>query len=55
MKDVFEVAQPEKLRDKHLLLIDDVVTTGASLEACGAEMLKVNGVTLSLATLAATT
>lgn len=55
MKNVFEVAQPEKLSDKHLLLIDDVVTTGASLEACGMEMLKVSGVTLSLATLATTT
>ena len=54
MQGVFAIAQPEALRGKHLLLIDDVVTTGASLETCGMEILKVDGVTLSLATVACT-
>lgn len=54
MDGVFAIAEPEKIQDKHLLLIDDVVTTGASLEACGTEILKVPGTKISIATLAYT-
>jgi ComF family protein len=35
LKSVFEVVDPEKIRGKHILLVDDVITTGATLEACG--------------------
>jgi predicted amidophosphoribosyltransferase len=54
MEGIFHVTQPEILRDKHILLIDDVVTTGASLEACGAAILKIPGTTLSIASVAYT-
>lgn len=54
MEDVFAVFQPEILMDKHILLIDDVITTGATLEACGKEILKVPGCQLSMATVAYT-
>jgi ComF family protein len=54
MDGVFKVANPSAIQGKHILLIDDVVTTGATLEACGNEILKVPGTTLSIATLAYT-
>lgn len=48
----FIITDAEPLKGKHLLLVDDVVTTGATLEACGAVMLQQPGVRLSIATLA---
>jgi ComF family protein len=52
MKDVFSVQQPEKLAGKHVLLVDDIITTGSTLEACGLELLKIPGLTLSVAAIA---
>ena len=34
VNDLFAVRNPEKFRDKHILLVDDVLTTGATLSAC---------------------
>lgn len=51
----FIIKDETKLKGKHLLLVDDVITTGATLEACGSMIAAIEGVKLSLATLAHTT
>ena len=51
MQEAFNVAQPEKIQGKHLLLIDDVLTTGATLEACANALKTAPGVHISIATI----
>ncbi|MCZ4224385.1 ComF family protein [Pedobacter rhodius] len=52
MKAVFKIQNPGKIKDKHILLIDDVVTTGATLEACASALLDSGASKVSLAALA---
>ena len=54
MKEVFSVKNPEKLTGKHILLVDDIVTTGATLEACCNVLLTVPDVKISIAAIAYT-
>jgi ComF family protein len=51
---LFAVTKPELLNDKHIILVDDVLTTGATLAACAETLLTSLNVKLSVAVLAAT-
>ncbi|MBL0104629.1 MAG: ComF family protein [Bacteroidetes bacterium] len=52
VENVFEVKAPSLLENKHILLVDDVVTTGSTLIACAETLLRVPGVRLSFAAMA---
>ncbi len=49
MENAFSIKDPTSIAGKHLLLIDDVITTGATIEACGKTLLSVKDVQLSVA------
>ncbi|MCF8367652.1 MAG: ComF family protein [Bacteroidales bacterium] len=52
VSDIFRVREPENLANKHILLVDDVITTGATMEACLQTLKKINGTKLSVASIA---
>ena len=53
-KDIFQIVIPEALKGKHILLLDDVCTTGATLHACASALLSIPGLRISIFTLAKT-
>ena len=53
LKDAFEVNKNIDIKSKNIMIVDDIYTTGSTLEACSAILLKngakvVNGLTLSV-------
>jgi len=52
VKEIFRVTSPESLENRHILLVDDVITTGSTLESCANILLQVPGVRISVAAIA---
>lgn len=51
VNEAFELRNGDAIRGKHILLIDDVVTTGATIIACARELMRVEDVSFSVLTL----
>ena len=52
VEGIFRVSDPELLKGKHILLVDDVITTGSTIESCANEILKIEDTKVSVIALA---
>ncbi|MFC2152563.1 ComF family protein [Bacteroidota bacterium] len=52
VENIFTIKNENALKGKHILLVDDVVTTGSTLEACVNSILEIEGTKVSIAALA---
>lgn len=54
MSEQFVIKQPETIANKNILLVDDIITTGATLEACAITLKAATNCKISIATMAIT-
>ncbi len=48
VEDIFSITDSTAFQNKHILLVDDVITTGSTLESCVKEILKCDGARISI-------
>lgn len=51
VEGIFHIKNPEMLQNKHILLVDDIITTGSTLEACAHALALCDGISISVAAL----
>ncbi len=52
VEDVFELITPETFKNKQVVLVDDVITTGATIEACCQLLQQIEGIKISVLSIA---
>ncbi len=52
VEDVFDLIVPETFKNKHVVLVDDVITTGATIEACCQVLQGIEGIKISVLSIA---
>ena len=52
VESIFSVIDKQAFENKHILLVDDVVTTGSTIEGCVVKLETIPGIKISLLTLA---
>ena len=50
--DILSLKNEHKISGKHILLVDDIITTGATIEACSNVLQQANDIKISIATMA---
>jgi predicted amidophosphoribosyltransferase len=52
VESIFGIRNANKLENMHVLLVDDVITTGSTIEACVIKLKEIEGIKVSVAAIA---